>query len=160
MRIATLPRVAAFIGVIVATALATVARGQELTDKPETVLQKKFDATAVTVYGVKIGDPESAVPRDRAKTTTAIGRATRYDFGGYMIEVLNGKVKALAITDVTILDKIGLECSDDVERLIGKADRVDERTGVDGLPWMVLRYVDRRLTVGAGYDHVGSVVIR
>ena len=153
--------VCALASIVAAQPATAPSSPAELTEKPE-VLLKPFDYKALTIYGVKIGDPESAIPKAKLKGFGPSSELHEYAVmtGGYRIGIIDGKVKWLAVTSQKVLKSMGLDGKDDVEHVFGKADRVETREDPQVGTLYSFHYIDRRIVVNARRDRVGGIDIR
>jgi hypothetical protein len=138
--------------------LCASARGQELTQKPE-VLLKPFDARAVMIYGVKLGDRAESIPGGKIVRKIDAAAAGDFEFyemqGEYRIAVIHGKVKYLVIYNKDEMSKIGLDGRDDIEILFGVATRMEVERGAS-----YYFYPSRHLKISGYEAAMNAIYIR
>jgi hypothetical protein len=119
----------------------TPAEGDdELFYHPQLVVDKEVPLERLTLWGVKLGDPATAIPRGRIREHARQGwlwcdRGTRY-------RIDQGTVVTLGIWDPTLLESFHIHSPADIEARFGPTQDIDIAN-----PIRVYRYRDGKLAV-------------
>ena len=97
--------------------------GSEITTNPQALYDQSVAPVEFTVYGVKIGDPEAAIPA--ADRTGAPDESGWIGFKGRdnVFRVENGKVQNMSVTDPAVLAKLDVKSEADLTQKFGKDDK-------------------------------------
>lgn len=97
----------------------------EIAANPKLLLDPATPVEKVSLYGIRLGDDESAIPeikiheRDTRRGWVFMRDPIRY-------RIVNGKVVTLGCWDQRVLSRLGVRTQEDVERVFGKAEGVYE----------------------------------
>ena len=121
------------------------AGGTEITTNPQVLYDPAVSPVEFTVYGIKIGDPDSAIPvADRMGQPDESGWiGFRGRAGVFRIE--NGKVVNMSVSDPQVLAKLDIKSEADLTQKFGKDDKT-QQFGPDD-PAVPFFYRDRWLNV-------------
>jgi hypothetical protein len=131
---------------------AAAANSEEITEHPE-ILTSEFIPSAITIFGVHVGDKTSKVPvakMDRL-SGTAPGLMKLANNMQLRYNPTNYNVTALVVSDHLTLVRAGLQDRYDVEFKFGKGDIYDERHVI---------YLNRRLLVTFNGNDIVGLEIR
>ena len=117
----------------------------ELSQNPNYLFDPHFNPNQVTLYGIKIGDPQSKInPATISVQSDASGWIHTTNGVGYRIA--NGKVVELVLNwDFT--SKIGLNRQDQIEIQFGKPDSTDTKPIIGSYMQTEYNYISRGLIV-------------
>jgi hypothetical protein len=121
------------------------AGGTEVTTNPQVLYDPAISPVEFTVYGIRIGDPESAIPT--ADRTGAPDESGWVGFRGRsgVFRIENGKVVNMSVTDPEVLAKLDIKSEADLTQKFGKDDKT-QPFGPDD-PAVPFFYKDRWLNV-------------
>jgi hypothetical protein len=112
----------------------------EIADYPAILYNHSLPPDEMTLRGIKLGDPESAIPIGSIENRATDGWIVCYNRARYRIE--NGKIATLGVWDSRIIDQLNVPLIEDIEIRFGKADKIEPVN-----PLLVYHYDERHMTV-------------
>src|SRR5215208_6737309 len=107
-------------------ASAAGAGGTEVTTHPQVLYDPAVSPVEFTVYGIKIGDPESAIP-----AADRMGKPDESGWVGFrgrsnVFRIENGKVQNMSVTDPQVLAKLDMKSEAELTQKFGKDDKTQQ----------------------------------
>lgn len=112
----------------------------ELVYNPELLTDRAFSPTSVSVWGVKLGDPASVIPKSRINQEGTQGWLWCRDGSRYRIA--DGVVVAMGLWDQSAINRLNLTSPDQIVAKFGETKSIDISD-----PLRVYRYHDGKLAV-------------
>jgi len=135
--------------------LVGCSKPTELSTNPAAIANAGVTDKDVSLLGVRLGDPASAIPDDQIIETRDNGiRALK---GERAIRVADGKVVQLILLSQADLSAFNIGTEAQIEKVFGKADRMMDET-LSSSPIHVYFYESKRLAV-TWADSFGPVSI-
>jgi hypothetical protein len=115
----------------------------EIADNPGILNKRPLPREQISLRGVKLGDPESAIRESRIIKRAAEGNWTICRDGArYRIDEGNATVVTLGVWDPAILRKLNINSPADIESRFGKPESTDQVE-----PITIYRYDEGHLSV-------------
>jgi hypothetical protein len=119
---------------------AHIPQPNEITDNPAMLYNNTVPREQMTLRGVRLGDPRSAILRSRIVKESDGGWIVCDDGARYRVE--KDAVNALAVWDRKALDQLQIHSREDINARFGKEESIG-----DGGTIFVYRYAGGHLTV-------------
>lgn len=112
----------------------------EIFHNPAILYDSSVPREQMTLWGIKLGDPDSSIPRARVLDTGREGWIKCHDGSRYRVQ--DGVVVVLGVWDPRIIERLNITSPDQIEARFGKPDKIDNAD-----PVMIYRYVGGRISV-------------